>query len=86
VTAAVVGVVLNLSVWFALHTVFGELHPYDYGLLHVEIPDWASLKFGALIIALAALVAMLRFKLGMGWTLLGAAVCGVIWTLAQPGA
>jgi hypothetical protein len=38
-----------------------------------------------LIIALAALVAMLRFKLGMGWTLAGAAVCGAIWTLAQAG-
>ena len=86
VTAAVVGVILNLSVWFALHTVFGAVHAYNFGPISADVPDWASLKFGALIIALAALVAMLRFKLGMGWTLLGAAVGGVIWALAQPGA
>jgi chromate transporter len=82
VTAAVVGVILNLSVWFALHTIFGALHPYNFGPIHADMPEWASLKFGALVIALAALVAMLRFKLGMGWTLLGAAVCGALWTLA----
>jgi chromate transporter len=85
VTAAVVGVILNLSVWFALHTIFGVVHSYNFGPIHADVPEWASLKFGALIIALAALVAMLRFKLGMGWTLLGAAVCGALWMLAQPG-
>jgi chromate transporter len=84
VTAAVVGVILNLSVWFALHTIFGAVQAYDFGPLHVQMPEWASVKWGALIIAVAALVAMLRFKLGMGWTLTGAAAFGAAWTFTQP--
>ncbi len=81
VTAAVVGVVLNLSVWFALHTVFGQVDARRYGPLHVDVPQWHSIDWFALVMAAAALVAMLRLKLGMGWTLLGSAVLGVLGML-----
>ena len=77
ITAAVVGVVLNLSVWFALHTVFHRVRPYDFGPLHVDIPDIGSLDLAAMALAGAALVAMLRFKLGLGWTLLAASLLGI---------
>ncbi len=76
VTAAVVGVVLNLSVWFTLHTIFGNLVERRYGLLHLELPQWPTVEWLAVFIAAAALVAMLRFKVGMGWTLFGSAVIG----------
>jgi chromate transporter len=65
VTAAVVGVILNLSIWFALHTLFrtiDETHEYGIRLL---VPDWSTINFLSLLIACGALIAMLRFKVGM---------------------
>ncbi|HJR10916.1 MAG TPA: chromate transporter, partial [Rhodanobacteraceae bacterium] len=76
VTAAVVGVVLNLSVWFALHTLFGKTQPVHYGWLAFDWPQWQTVQLTAAVLVIAALLAMLRFKLGMGWTLLGSALAG----------
>lgn len=78
VTAAVVGVVLNLSVWFTLHTVFGKVDVRHVGPLQLQMPAWATFDALALAIAAAALLAMLRFKLGMGLTLLGSAGIGLL--------
>lgn len=83
VTAAVVGVVLNLSVWFTLHTVFGKVDNRHVGPLLLQVPEWATFDWLALAIAAAALVAMLRFKLGMGWTLLGSAAIGALSLLLK---
>lgn len=83
VTAAIVGVVLNLSVWFTLHTVFGAVEPHRLGPLHVDVPRWQSANWVALVLSGAALLAMLRFKVGMGWTLLGSAVVGALWVLVH---
>lgn len=77
ITAAVVGVVLNLSAWFALHTVFGELRTWQAGPLRLDMPVWASWDAAALLLALAALIAMLRFRIGLGWVLLGSAGLGL---------
>ena len=76
VTAAVVGVVLNLSVWFTLHTVFSKVGNRHLGVLQLQVPEWATFDWLALAITAAALLAMLRFKLGMGWTLFDSAVIG----------
>ncbi len=83
ITAAIVGVILNLSVWFTVHTAFRDVHARAFGPLHLDIPVWVSVEPMALILGAAALVAMLRFKLGLGWTLLGSAVLGALWRLAQ---
>jgi len=76
VTAAVVGVVLNLSVWFALHTLFGKTQAVYYGWLAFDWPQWQTIHLAAAVLVGAALLAMLRFRIGMGWTLLGSAVAG----------
>lgn len=76
VTAAVVGVVLNLSVWFALHTLFGKTQVVHYGWLAFDWPQWQTIHLAAAVLVIAALLAMLRFKIGMGWTLLGSAIAG----------
>jgi chromate transporter len=81
ITAAVVGVILNLSVWFALHVVFDRVHELRIGPVRIEVPDWASVDWAALVLAAAALVAMLRLRAGMGLTLAGAAAAGFAWTL-----
>lgn len=84
ITAAVVGVVLNLSVWFTLHTVFGKVGERHIGPLLLQVPEWATFDGLALAIAVAAMLAMLRFKLGMGWTLFGSAVVGALSLAVKP--
>jgi chromate transporter len=78
VTAAIVGVVLNLSVWFTLHTLFGTVQTRRYGVLAVEVPQWSTLHGLATALAVGAMLAMLRFKIGMGWTLLGSGIVGAL--------
>ena len=65
ITAAVVGVILNLSIWFALHTLFAQVAEHRYGPARLLVPDWRTLDPAALVIALAAFVAMFRYKAGM---------------------
>ena len=82
VTAAVGGVILNLSAWFALHTLFARTDPRHVGPLLFDMPRWATIDWAAALLSALALVAMLRFKIGMVWTLLGSAVVGAVWVLA----
>jgi chromate transporter len=78
ITTAVVGVVLNLAVWFALHTLFGEVETVEYGVVRTSVPQLATLDWRALIIAVGAMVAMFRFRIGMMATLGAAAIVGVV--------
>ena len=82
ITAAVVGVILNLSVWFALHTLFAEVHPVRSGPWQMNVPVLSTLNPAALVLTIAALVAMLRFKLAMPATLVASAMLGLAWSLA----
>lgn len=77
ITAAVVGVVLNLSVWFTIHTVFARVDERYYGWLRLESPSWDTLQWPSAVIAAAAMLAMLRFKVGMGWVLLASGLAGL---------
>jgi chromate transporter len=78
ITAAVVGVILNLSIWFSLHTVFAivtESHAFGARLL---VPDWTTVDITAISIAAAAFLAMFRFKAGMIPTLCVSAAVGLV--------
>ena len=80
ITAAVVGVIVNLSVWFAVHTIFRNVSQQVVGPIRVDLPAWRSLDLAALGLSIAALIAMLRFKLGMGRTLIASSIAGAaIW-------
>jgi chromate transporter len=79
ITAAVVGVVLNLSIWFALHTMFGSVVERRIGPLRLLLPDWPTVDLAAVLIAVAAMVAMLRFHVGMITTLFASAVVGLLY-------
>jgi chromate transporter len=82
ITAAVVGVILNLSIWFALHTVFRQTVPVrSYGF-SFDMPVWSSLDVAALILALAAATAIFRFNIGMLTVLAGSCAAGVALRLA----
>ena len=61
ITAAVVGVILNLAVWFSLHVLFARVGVLRAGPLAIEVPVWSTLDPAALAIAVAAAFATLRF-------------------------
>ena len=82
ITAAVVGVILNLAVWFALHTIFAETRPFTAGPIRFDVPILASLNPWALALAAAAVLAVFRFKVGMVPTLAACAAAGVALHLA----
>jgi chromate transporter len=79
ITAAVVGVVLNLAVWFALHVLFAEVHEVRAFGLSLDVPDPGSLDLPALVFTVGALLAVFRFKVGMIPTLAACAALGVAY-------
>ncbi|OAN79514.1 chromate transporter [Jannaschia sp. EhC01] len=64
ITAAVVGVILNLSIWFALHVLFAEVQPIRVGPLILWQPILATIEWLAL--GLFALSGVLAFRLRWG--------------------
>ncbi|MEG3124064.1 chromate efflux transporter [Sphingomonas sp. GB1N7] len=78
ITAAVVGVVLNLAVWFAIHTIFRQVTPFAVGLVRFDMPLVTSVDPWALAISAAAIVAMFRLKIGIFATLGGASAAGIL--------
>lgn len=61
ITAAVVGVIANLSLWFALHVLFASNPEWQFGPLHLTLPDLLSLRpIPASIAVLAAWLLLLR--------------------------
>lgn len=77
ITAAVVGVVLNLAIWFAIHTIFHETIPVRALALNFDAPNLSSVDPWALALSVLAAVAIFRFKIGMIPTLLGCCAVGV---------
>jgi chromate transporter len=77
VTAAVVGVVANLALWFALHSLFAAHRPSGIPGTSFEWPVLASANVPAILLSAAALVAALRFKVGLLPLLGGSALVGV---------
>jgi chromate transporter len=78
ITAAVVGVILNLAIWFALHTIFAETFRVKSFGFSFDAPVLTSINFWALALSVAAAVAIFRFKTGMIQTLLACSVTGVL--------
>jgi chromate transporter len=81
VTAAVVGVILNLAIWFGIHVVFRRTAPWHGYGLKLDLPLPGSLDLLATVLAAAAAVALFRFKVGVIPTLLGCSAVGVLLQL-----
>ncbi len=73
-TAAVVGVIANLAVWFALHVLFRRVDRVRWGGLQLQSPDLRSVDLLALFLSVLAFVLLFRTKLGVLGTL---AICAV---------
>ncbi len=78
ITAAVVGVIANLALWFGLRVVFRQLHAIHWGGMAVDWPVWASLDLVALALSALAALCLFRFKLGVLPTLGITAALGVV--------
>lgn len=78
ITAAVVGVILNLAVWFFLHTIFGQVGELVIARAHVPTPDFTTLDGGRLAIAGFAFLALFYGKIGMIPTLLLSVAGGLL--------
>ncbi len=81
IIAAVVGVVLNLSVWFALHVLFGEVSASKHGPLTLWIPDLSSLDWRVPVVTLICGLLLLRWHKNLFLVLGIAAALG--WGLSQ---
>ncbi len=82
VTAAVVGVIANLALWFGLHVLFAEVGEAAFGPLGIPMPHLSSFDLPAALIAVAAAIALLRFHLGVVPVLVVAAAAGAALRLA----
>jgi chromate transporter len=78
VTAAVVGVILNLTVWFALHVLFARVEEVHAGPLRAYVPELATLDWKAAGLALLAAVLMLRLHRGLVETVAVMALLGIL--------
>jgi chromate transporter len=82
ITAAVVGVIANLAIWFALHTLFGEVQLRHVLGMTLQIPELNTINLPALALSIAAVIALFRFKVGMIATLLGSSLAGIVMHFA----
>jgi chromate transporter len=85
VTAAVVGVIANLSLWFALHVLFTRVTEEHFGPLRLFVPELSSLDAVSLALSCLALALIFRLRRGIVTTL---AICGgasLLWLGLGPG-
>ena len=77
ITAAVVGVILNLSIWFGLHVLFAELPSVQIGPIKLLAPVWHSLDWRVLLIGIVSAVMLLWRHQSLMRTLGVAALMGI---------
>jgi chromate transporter len=82
ITAAVVGVILNLSIWFGLHVLFGKVERMD-GIFKPWLPEWPALDWPSLVLSLIAALVLLRFHFGIIKTLALCGALGLVWKLVH---
>lgn len=78
VTAAVVGIIANLALWFGLHVLFGQVQTVIVGPLEVPVPVLASVDLASLLIAAASVIALSVLRLNMIAVLGMAAIIGIV--------
>ena len=81
ITAAVVGVMLNLALWFALHVIFADVTVSRLWGVKLHIPVLETVNIASLVLVCAALVALLRYRIGMIPVIAASALAGAGWYL-----
>jgi chromate transporter len=78
VTAAVVGVIANLALWFALHVLFRDVSEVSFGFATLTWPDWRSADLVAIGLSIAAGLALLRWRINLVKVLLASGAIGYL--------
>jgi chromate transporter len=78
ITAAVVGVILNLAVWFGLHVIFGVVNDRTFGIAHIPVPALDTLRPVSLGLSVLAAIAMFGFRASMFAVLCACAALALI--------
>jgi chromate transporter len=82
ITAAVVGVILNLAIWFALHALFRTVVTVEFAGGSLDIPDWRTIDRPALLLTAGSVIALFRLRLGVPALLAIAAAAGIVLRVA----
>jgi chromate transporter len=83
ITAAVVGVVLNLALWFAINTLFSTVRNVDVLGGPVPLPVWSSADWFAIGVAAVAFIGLWRHRWNVIPVVVGSAICGLVYTLVR---
>lgn len=83
VTAAVVGVILNLAIWFGLHVVFTQISTFQFAGMVLMRPDFASMDWAALVVTVAALIAILRLRVNVVAVIAVCAAAGIAYRMVS---
>lgn len=81
ITAAVVGVILNLAIWLGLHVLFQEINEHRFGPLVLDIPVLSSIDVASLCLTAIAVLALFRLKLSVITALAICSLGGIAWRL-----
>jgi chromate transporter len=81
ITAAVVGVILNLSIWFALHVFFNDVSVQVHGPLVLWQPEIASVDWSVIALTLLSALFLFRFHWSVSRVLLLSSVSGIGLTM-----
>jgi chromate transporter len=84
ITAAVVGVMLNLAVWFAVHVLFAEVREQRAYGVRLLLPDVATAQWAGIVLALAAFVAIWRYQAGVLAVIAASAALGIAYVVVAP--
>jgi chromate transporter len=78
VTAAAVGMLVNLTVWFGIRTMFHQINQIQYAGLAFDAPNVATLDAWTLALFIAAAIAVLRYKVSAALTLITSSAVGMV--------
>lgn len=78
ITAAVVGVIANLSVWFALHVLFATVGETSFGPIRVDAPDWFSFHWQAAVLTAGACILLFAASSSVLYVLAVCAIGGLL--------
>jgi chromate transporter len=80
ITAAVVGVIANLALWFALNVLFSRVETLERGALELPVPVLSTLEPVTLCLTAVAALALLRLHMSVVTTLIVCATASVAWS------
>jgi chromate transporter len=79
ITAAIVGVILNLALWFAIHTLFTSVRDVTVAGGPVPVPVWSSVDLFAVLVAGIAFIGLWRYRWNVLWVVAGSALAGLVY-------